>query len=175
MGSDTPETSTDESSSSENASAEIAASEKVADKSSANLSDSGEAPVASDGDQSDDLADDNTPSAPNYTPTELDAGTSADDSPKAEVNLDLVLDVPVNISLRVGSADISIRDLVRLVEGSVIALEQDAAEPMDVLVNGTLIAHGEIVVVDDRFGVRLIDVVGPVERVENLNGADQAA
>lgn len=113
--------------------------------------------------------------APQYTPDELSKGKEADSGPKADVNLDLVLDIPVNVSLRVGSTDISIRDLVRLVEGSVIALEQDADEPMDVLVNGTLIAHGEIVVVDDRFGVRLTDVIGPVERVENLNGSDQAA
>ena len=85
------------------------------------------------------------------------------------MNLNLVLDVPVNISLRVGSTDISIRDLVGLVEGSVVALDQSASEPMDVLVNGMLIAHGEIVVVDDKFGVRLTDVVSPVERIETLN------
>ena len=103
--------------------------------------------------------------APQYSPDELEG--SANDA-AADVNLDLVLDVPVNVSLRVGSTEIAIRDLVRLVEGSVIALDQDAGEPMDVLVNGTLIAHGEIVVVDDRFGVRLTDVVSPIERIENL-------
>ena len=100
-----------------------------------------------------------------YSPDELESSGQA---PAADVNLDLVLDVPVNVSLRVGSTDIAIRDLVRLVEGSVVALDQDAGEPMDVLVNGTLIAHGEIVVVDDRFGVRLTDVVSPIERIENL-------
>ena len=73
------------------------------------------------------------------------------------------------MSLRVGSTEISIRDLVRLVEGSVIALDRDSSEPLDVLVNGTLIAHGEIVVVDDRFGVRLTDVVSPLERIEKLS------
>lgn len=103
-----------------------------------------------------------------YAPDELDASTAAPVSP-ADVNLDLVLDVPVEVSLRVGSTDISIRDLVSLVEGSVVALDQDAGEPMDVLVNGTLIAHGEIVVVDDQYGVRLTDVVSPVERIENLH------
>ena len=87
----------------------------------------------------------------------------------ADVNLDLVLDVPVNISLRVGSTEISIRDLVKLVEGSVIALDKESTEPMDLLVNGILIAHGEIVVVDEKFGVRLTDVVSPVERIETLN------
>ena len=99
-----------------------------------------------------------------YTPDALSEGAQG-----ADVNLDLVLDIPVNVSLRVGSTDISIRDLVRLVEGSVIALDREAETPMDVLVNGTLIAHGEIVVVDDRYGVRLTDVVSPTERIETLN------
>ena len=85
------------------------------------------------------------------------------------MDLNLVLDVPVNVALRVGSTDISIRDLVKLIDGSVIALDQDASKPMDVLVNGLLIAHGEIVVVDKNFGVRLTDVVSPVERIENIN------
>jgi len=104
--------------------------------------------------------------AEQYAPDELnDDGQKRESS---EVNLDLVLDIPVNISLRVGSTEISIRDLVRLVEGSIVALDRDSNEPMDVLVNGTLIAHGEIVVVDDRFGVRLTDVVSPLERIETL-------
>lgn len=109
--------------------------------------------------------------AANYAPDELnDGGTAAGDS---EVNLDLVLDIPVNVSLRVGSTEISIRDLVKLVEGSVVALDRDASEPMDVLVNGTLIAQGEIVVVDDRFGVRLTNVVSPIERIEQLSQEPQ--
>ena len=102
-----------------------------------------------------------------YSPDELNEGGAA--AAPADVNLDLVLDVPVDVSLRVGSTDITIRDLVSLVEGSVISLDQDAGEPMDVLVNGTLIAHGEIVVVDDQYGVRLTDVVSPTERIEKLN------
>jgi len=107
--------------------------------------------------------------APQFAPDELnEAGATAQEAP-ADVNLDLVLDIPVDVSLRVGSTDISIRDLVSLVEGSVIALDQDAGQPMDVLVNGTLIAHGEIVVVDDQYGVRLTDVVTPVERIEQLH------
>ena len=105
--------------------------------------------------------------ASQYAPDELAAGQPGDN--KNDVNLDLVLDIPVDISLRVGSTDISIRDLVSLVEGSVVALDTDAGEPMDVLVNGTLIAHGEIVVVDNHFGVRLTDVVSPTERIEKLN------
>lgn len=107
--------------------------------------------------------------APEYSPEELSEGSKTADGARADVNLDLVLDIPVDVSLRVGSTDISIRDLVSLVEGSVIALDQDAGEPMDVLVNGTLIAHGEIVVVDEQYGVRLTDVVTPVERIEKLH------
>lgn len=107
--------------------------------------------------------------APQYAPEELDTGKQTADGERADVNLDLVLNIPVNVSLRVGSTDISIRDLVSLVEGSVIALDQDAGEPMDVLVNGTLVAHGEIVVVDDQYGVRLTDVVTPAERIEQLH------
>lgn len=107
--------------------------------------------------------------APQFSPDELANDGKTGDASKADVNLDLVLDIPVDVSLRVGSTDISIRDLVSLVEGSVIALDQDASAAMDVLVNGTLIAHGEIVVVDSRFGVRLTDVVTPTERIENLN------
>ncbi len=104
-----------------------------------------------------------------YSPEELADKAAAGADAKADVNLDLVLEVPVDVSLRVGATDISIRDLVSLVEGSVISLDRDAGEPMDVLVNGTLIAHGEIVVVDDRYGVRLTDVVSPVERIEQLH------
>ena len=114
-------------------------------------------------------AEDENQPAEQYSPDELEAKPAATAAKGADVNLNLVLDVPVNVSLRVGSTDISIRDLVALVEGSVIALDQDATEPMDVLVNGMLIAHGEIVVVDDKFGVRLTDVVSPVERIETLN------
>lgn len=103
-----------------------------------------------------------------FAPEELGDGQQANAAP-ADVNLDLVLDVPVEVSLRVGSTEISIRDLVSLVEGSVISLDQDAGEPMDVLVNGTMIAHGEIVIVDDQYGVRLTDVVSPSERIEQLH------
>ncbi|MBT8085373.1 MAG: flagellar motor switch protein FliN [Woeseia sp.] len=102
-----------------------------------------------------------------YKPDELKPAAGA--AGKTDVNLDLVLDVPVNVSLRVGSTEIPIRDLVRLVEGSVIALDRDSNQAMDVLVNGTLIAHGEIVEVDEKFGVRLTDIVSPAERIQTIN------
>lgn len=125
-----------------------------------------------DGDapQTDEQAPEQSPdAATDYAPDELGNAAAAEKTSPADVNLDLVLDVPVEVSLRVGSTEISIRDLVSLVEGSVVALDQDAGEPMDVLVNGTLIAHGEIVVVDDQYGVRLTDVVSPIERIEKLH------
>lgn len=103
--------------------------------------------------------------ASSFAPDQLEKGSSVENS---EVNLDLILDVPVSVSLRVGSTDISIRDLVKLVEGSVVALDRDASEPMDVLVNGTLVAHGEVVVVNEKFGIRLTDVISPADRIKNL-------
>lgn len=121
------------------------------------------------GNETEEQAAEESSGAPQYSPDELNESNKTADGAPADVNLDLVLDIPVDVSLRVGSTDISIRDLVSLVEGSVIALDQDAGEPMDVLVNGTLIAHGEIVVVDDQYGVRLTDVVSPVERIEKLH------
>ena len=108
--------------------------------------------------------------AEEYAPDKFEQGTAANAGPPADVNLDLILDVPVTVSLQVGSADITIRELVGLVEGSVVALERESTEPLDVMVNGTLIAHGEIVVVDDHFGVRLTDVMSPAERIMNING-----
>ena len=114
-------------------------------------------------------ADGESADASQFSPDELDDNEHKADADRADVNLDLVLDIPVDVSLRVGSTVISIRELVSLVEGSVVALDRDAGEPMDVLVNGTLIAHGEIVVVDDKFGVRLTDVATAVERVETLS------
>ncbi len=104
-----------------------------------------------------------------YSPDRFEKGASSLPADSADIKLDLVLDVPVTVSLRVGNTRISIRDLMRLVEGSIIELDRPAGEPMDVLVNGTLVAHGEIVVVNDKFGVRLTDVVSPSERIRKLN------
>lgn len=105
----------------------------------------------------------------NYSPEELAQKNQSVSSNGADVNLDLVLEVPVNLALQVGSTDIAIKDLVKLVEGSVVALDRESNEPMDVLVNGQLIAHGEIVIVDEQFGIRLTDVVSPVERIEKIS------
>ncbi|MGR9071566.1 MAG: flagellar motor switch protein FliN [Gammaproteobacteria bacterium] len=87
---------------------------------------------------------------------------------KEDINLDVILDVPVTLSMEIGRTKINIRNLLQLNQGSVVELDRLAGEPMDVLVNGTLIAHGEVVVVNDKFGIRLTDVVSPAERVRKL-------
>lgn len=86
----------------------------------------------------------------------------------ADVNLDVVLDIPVNLAMEIGRTKISIRNLLQLNQGSVVELERLAGEPMDVLVNGTLIARGEVVVVNEKFGIRLTDIISPAERVKKL-------
>ncbi len=85
-----------------------------------------------------------------------------------DLKLDVILDVPVTVSMEIGRTKINIRNLLQLNQGSVIELDRFAGEPMDVLVNGTLIAHGEVVVVNDKFGIRLTDVISPTERVKKL-------
>jgi len=88
--------------------------------------------------------------------------------PGTDVNLVVVLDIPVNLSMEIGRTKISIRNLLQLNQGSVVELERLAGEPMDVLVNGTLIARGEVVVVNEKFGIRLTDIISPAERVKKL-------
>ncbi len=102
-------------------------------------------------------------------PATLD--TLRPDAPAAsanDVNLDVVLDIPVTLSMEVGRSRISIRNLLQLNQGSVIELERATGDPFDIFVNGTLIAHGEVVVVNEKFGVRLTDVVSPAERIRKL-------
>ncbi|GGP99818.1 flagellar motor switch protein FliN [Shewanella ulleungensis] len=82
--------------------------------------------------------------------------------------LDSILDIPVTISMEVGRSFISIRNLLQLNQGSVVELDRVAGEPLDVMVNGTLIAHGEVVVVNDKFGIRLTDVISQTERIKKL-------
>ncbi|MGJ8678752.1 flagellar motor switch protein FliN [Paraglaciecola sp.] len=89
-------------------------------------------------------------------------------TPKEKRKLDTILDIPVTISMEVGRSNISIRNLLQLNQGSVVELDRVAGEPLDVLVNGTLIAHGEVVVVNDKFGIRLTDVISQLERIKKL-------
>jgi len=84
-------------------------------------------------------------------------------------DIDMILDIPVQLSVELGRTRIPIRHILQLAQGSVIELDAMAGEPMDVLVNGCLIAQGEVVVVNDKFGIRLTDIVTPSERVRRLN------
>jgi len=104
-----------------------------------------------------------------HEPTPAQFGSlQADETQGPDLNLDVILDVPVPLSLEVGRARLPIRNLLQLNQGSVVELERGAGESLDVFVNGTLIAHGEVVVINDRFGVRLTDVVSPSERIRRL-------
>ncbi|MBB1318202.1 flagellar motor switch protein FliN [Shewanella sp. SR43-4] len=89
-------------------------------------------------------------------------------SKEEAAKLDGILDIPVTISMEVGRSFISIRNLLQLNQGSVVELDRVAGEPLDVMVNGTLIAHGEVVVVNDKFGIRLTDVISQTERIKKL-------
>jgi flagellar motor switch protein FliN len=100
-------------------------------------------------------------SAPQAQPGLGGGGTTPD--------LDVILDIPVTISMEVGNTSIPIRNLLQLNQGSVVELDRLAGEPLDVRVNGTLIAHGEVVMVNDKFGIRLTDVVSPSERIRRLS------
>jgi flagellar motor switch protein FliN/FliY len=83
--------------------------------------------------------------------------------------LDMILDIPVQITVELGRTKITIKNLLQLAHGSVVELDAMAGEPMDVLVNGTLIAQGEVVVVNDKFGIRLTDIITPAERMRKVN------
>ena len=96
---------------------------------------------------------------------------SSDAAPLSEEEaskLDAIMDIPVTISMEVGRSFINIRNLLQLNQGSVVELDRVADEPLDVMVNGTLIAHGEVVVVNDKFGIRLTDVISQTERIKKL-------
>jgi flagellar motor switch protein FliN/FliY len=95
-------------------------------------------------------------------------GSDSVNTSKGSPDLDVIMDIPVTISMEVGNTMIPIRNLLQLNQGSVIELDRLAGEPLDVLVNGTLIAHGEVVMVNDKFGIRLTDVISPGERIKRL-------
>lgn len=103
------------------------------------------------------------PPPPEHQETPSDAGAGG-----AEINLESLLDVPVTLSVEIGRSRVSIRDLVSLNQGSVIELDRKVNEPLDLLVNGKLMARGEVVVVEGQFGLRLIEVVSPSERLKKL-------
>ena len=84
-------------------------------------------------------------------------------------DIDFILDIPVQLTVELGRTKIAIKNLLQLAQGSVVELDGMAGEPMDVLVNGCLIAQGEVVVVNDKFGIRLTDIITPSERIRKLN------
>jgi len=105
-----------------------------------------------------------------YEPAEFDEMSSNSEagSQAGDTNLDVILDIPVTLSMEIGRTRVSIQDLLQLAKGSVVELDRMAGEPLDVLVNGTLVARGEVVVVNDKFGVRLNDVISPEDRIHTL-------
>jgi flagellar motor switch protein FliN/FliY len=96
-----------------------------------------------------------------------DLGPHAGGGGGQEINLNLILDVAVTLALEVGRTKMSVRDLLQLAPGAIVELDRLAGEPLDVLVNGVRIARGEVVVVNEKFGIRLTDVVSPTERMEH--------
>ncbi len=98
----------------------------------------------------------------------LDALSDDGVSASVEESLDAILDIPITLSVEIGQTKISIRNLLQLNQGSVVELDKLAGEPLDVMVNNTLVAHGEIVVVNEKYGIRLTDVISTLERVKNL-------
>jgi flagellar motor switch protein FliN/FliY len=111
-----------------------------------------------------------TEAAPEAVPaTGLFQEIGASDTPaNVPQNLDMILDIPVQMTVELGRTKIAIRNLLQLAQGSVVELDGQAGEPMDVLVNGCLIAQGEVVVVNDKFGIRLTDIITPAERIRRL-------
>jgi flagellar motor switch protein FliN/FliY len=97
---------------------------------------------------------------------ELDDGSK---SPEREKDLDFIRDIPVQLSVELGRTKISIKNLLQLAQGSIVELDAAAGDLMDILVNGTMIAKGEVVVVNEKFGVRLTEIITPVERIRKLN------
>ncbi len=88
---------------------------------------------------------------------------------ETENDIDFILDIPVQLTVELGRTKIAIKNLLQLAQGSVVELDGMAGEPMDVLVNGCLIAQGEVVVVNDKFGIRLTDIITPAERIRKIN------
>lgn len=96
-----------------------------------------------------------------FSSTDLKTGVHND--------IEFILDIPVQLTVELGRTKIAIKNLLQLAQGSVVELDGLAGEPMDVLVNGCLIAQGEVVVVNDKFGIRLTDIISPSERIRRLN------
>ncbi|QGZ62657.1 flagellar motor switch protein FliN [Paraburkholderia acidisoli] len=115
------------------------------------------------------LAEQNSNEAPAAAPAAVFQPLSKVDANSTRNDIDMILDIPVQMTVELGRTKIAIRNLLQLAQGSVVELDGLAGEPMDVLVNGCLIAQGEVVVVNDKFGIRLTDIITPSERIRKLN------
>ena len=113
---------------------------------------------------------DPTPGKPKPGQAALFEKFSGDSGPgSSNHDIDMIMDIPVRLTVELGRTKITIKQILQLAQGSVIELDGLAGEPMDVLVNGCLIAQGEVVVVNDKFGIRLTDIITPSERIRRLN------
>ncbi|MDP2822946.1 MAG: flagellar motor switch protein FliN [Sulfuritalea sp.] len=111
-----------------------------------------------------------TQSGPGVQPAQIfEQFSESTGNAQAPRGFDMIMDIPVALTVELGRTKISIRNLLQLAHGSVVELDGMAGEPMDVLINGTLIAQGEVVVVNDKFGIRLTDIITPQERIRKLN------
>ncbi len=99
---------------------------------------------------------------------EIKAGDDALNKLKVQ-NLDFILDIPLKVTVELGRTTVVVKDLLQLGQGSVLELDKLAGEPLEILVNGKLVAKGEVVVVNEKFGIRLTDIISPIERIETLN------
>lgn len=109
------------------------------------------------------------PAAPRNVAPVFEELTPAGNGAEQSNDLDMILDIPVTLTVELGRTKLAIKNLLQLAQGSIVELDGMAGEPMDVLVNGCLIAQGEVVVVNDKFGIRLTDIVTPAERMRKLN------
>jgi flagellar motor switch protein FliN/FliY len=123
------------------------------------------------------MAEENNPDSPENNAQELPADSSSvfkdmnmgDVSEDEPQSIDFILDIPVQLTVELGRTKMPIKNLVRLTQGSVVPLSTVVAEPLDVYVNGTLVAKAEIVVIQEKFGIRLTDIISPAERVRRLS------
>ena len=137
----------------------------MADESDKSVEDDWAAAMA---EQADTEAGGHADQAGSQVPMEQFQDASQPDDDENPVNFDVIMDVPVTISMEIGRTSINIRNLLQLNQGSIVELDRLAGEPLDVLVNGTLIARGEVVVINEKFGIRLTDVISPAERLRKL-------
>lgn len=103
----------------------------------------------------------------NQMADEVKAGDDALNKLKVQ-NLDFILDIPLKVTVELGRTSLLIKDLLQLGQGSILELDKLAGEPLEILINGKLVAKGEVVVVNEKFGIRLTDIISPIERIETL-------